>query len=430
MQSSPSSLFPGNLNDISSINAICIGSGRFLRSVLVPALLGCDLKPAIIQTRGRTFMDYCKERYKNGNVLTYEVDTVEFDGKTTTETVPCYGAGTLGTEEGKNDVCQKLLPNMDYLSVIGVGVTEAGLSSVESKAVQDLADILKTCYDLMTDEENGSSNGGSDGKQRLACINPNGKICVVCTDNIPNSGDVLKGYMIEIAKSSISNDDNNSPPNKKHRASSLSFQEFLEQKVAFLNTMVDRITSQRDGSNGIVPRAEPVPAKALVIEDLHGDLPKAFALEKIRQKYGVVVRTQEGKLSGDIALKLRVANGTHTAVAHLMALTKHLMTDKLSSGSEESDLIMKFLDSFFEHQILLGAQQSFGLEETQAVYADWRKRLVHPHFGLSTFFITQSGAAKGGIRIGPTVRDLIVQDEVCFHNKFFKILTIDIDSCS
>ena len=33
--------------------------------------------------------------------------------------------------------------------------------------------------------------------------------------------------------------------------------------------------------------------------------------------------------------------------------------------------------------------------------------MTHPHFGLSTFFITQNGAAKGGIRLGPTVADLL-----------------------
>jgi hypothetical protein len=41
--------------------------------------------------------------------------------------------------------------------------------------------------------------------------------------------------------------------------------------------------------------------------------------------------------------------------------------------------------------------------------------LTHPHFGLSTFFITQNGPAKGGIRLTPTIIDLI-QDS-CSSNK-------------
>lgn len=39
-------------------------------------------------------------------------------------------------------------------------------------------------------------------------------------------------------------------------------------------------------------------------------------------------------------------------------------------------------------------------------------RLVHAHFGLSAFFITQNGAAKGGIRIAPTIADLVNNGKV------------------
>lgn len=424
MQSSsqPSSLFPTSLQDISSINAICIGSGRFLRSVLVPALLHCHLKPIILQTRGRSFMDYCRAtngynnhgNNQNGFLLSYEVDTVQFDGNVRTDIIPCYGAGTLGTTKGKDDVLKKLIPNMKNISMIGIGVTEAGLSSVSSKAVQDFCDLLYTCYKYMIVEKT------------LSCENPNGKICVVCTDNIPNSGDLLKGYMIEIAKekSHLFVDNNGKDdktfesPSKKCRVeqqnmeSIITFEEFLTQRVTFHNTMVDRITSERDGSNGMVPRAEPVPAKAIVIEDLNGDLPRSFTLDDTQKQFGVVVRTKKGQLSGDIALKLRVANGTHTAAAHLMALRKILMTDKLSSQSDEAALIMAYLDALFKNQILPAAEKLYGMEETKAVYEDWRGRLIHAHFGLSTFFITQNGAAKGGIRLGPTIRSLFDQQKV------------------
>jgi mannitol-1-phosphate/altronate dehydrogenase len=357
-------------------------------------------------------LDYCQDRLNSSSAssnnhgfeLSYEVDTVQFDGQIQTNAIPCYGAGTLGTKEGKDEVMQKLLVNMKNLSVIGIGVTEAGLTSSTTKAVQDLADILKMCHRLMTMKGN---NGKS--KSALQCSNPNGRICIICTDNVPNSGDLLKRYMLEIASANQEIND------------ASSFQIFLKQKVTFHNTMVDRITSQRDGSNGMVPRAEPVPAKALVIEDLHGDLPPSFCNDEMKTKYGVVVRTNKGQLADDIALKLRVANGTHTAVAHLMALNKLLLTDALSSGSHASILIMAFLDSFFEQQILPAAQESFGVEETKAVYDDWRSRLVHAHFGLSTFFITQNGAAKGGIRIGPTIRDLIAQDKVqCSVKMYFQ----------
>lgn len=367
-------------------------------------------------------MDYCKKRLEQGTtddkdasqegddfMLTYEVDTVLFDGEVKTDVISCFGAGTLGTKEGKDELIDNLIPNMESIALIGVGVTEAGLSSVENKVVTDLADILKSCYEQM-------EKSGEVGK-KLTCNNPNGKICVVCTDNVPNSGSVLKSYMIEVAKSlSMKDEDCVKRRKVEVKENALSFQQFLEQKVMFHNTMVDRITSQREGSNGMVPRAEPIPAKALVIEDIHGDLPLIFTSESIRKDYGVVVRTKEGQLNGDIALKLRVANGTHTAAAHVMALSKLLLTDKLSNETDEAKRLMQYLDSFFEHQILPAAAESYGLDEAKAVYEDWRGRLTHAHFGLSTFFITQNGAAKGGIRIAPTIRALFTQEKVCESN--------------
>ena len=95
------------------IDSICIGSGRFLRSVLIPALNNAGLKPAIFQTRGKTFLEYCRDRYNNNEkgLLSYEVDTVEYDGTTKTENVTFYAVGTLGSKEGK-DAAMNLLNEM------------------------------------------------------------------------------------------------------------------------------------------------------------------------------------------------------------------------------------------------------------------------------------------------------------------------------
>ena len=277
-----------------------------------------------------------------------------------------------------------------------MGFTEAGLSGPTSQSLIHLAAILKKISLLL-------STGA------LTCPNPNGKVCVVNTDNVPGNGSVICKYLLEIAKSD---------------QSTASFDEFLQNGVAFHNTMVDRITSQRDGSGGMVPRCEPVPSKALVIEDLDADLPVVFSSPELKSQYGVVVRTKSGQLDGDIALKLRVANGTHTAVAHVMALSSLLMTDVLSETDEKAKLLMKYLDSYFADQILAAASDQFGKEETQSVYDDWRRRLCHPKFGLSTFFITQNGAAKGGIRIGPTIRDLIKSNQIVTVTTAFAIAAI------
>lgn len=122
----------------------------------------------------------------------------------------------------------------------------------------------------------------------------------------------------------------------------------------------------------------------------------------------VKIRHHAKDLESDIALKLRVANGTHTAVAHTMALSSLVNTEALCSSTCTSALIMHYLDALYQTQILPAAiHDDISSEETDATWEDWRQRLQHPHFGLSTFFITQNGAAKGGIRLGPTIKSLI-----------------------
>ncbi|KAL3937889.1 MAG: hypothetical protein SGBAC_007087 [Bacillariaceae sp.] len=346
-------------------NALCLGTGRFLRSVLVPTLVGAGLRPALIQTRGRSFLEFMAA----SSVSTYPVDTVLPSGEIQTDPVACWGAFSFGKSEDKQYVLDTFLPTLTGISVLGIGVTEAGLASKDTQVVQDLFLLLQRIQLLITKDKKWDLKGR--------------KICVIDMDNVPNNGDIVRQYMFELAA------------NDKDMTS------FLEQHAVFLNSMVDRITSHREGDS-MVPNCEPMPAKALVVLDTNGDLPPA-----IGQQPGVMVRKHVEQLKLDIALKLRVANGTHTAIAHLLALLKLLKTDVLSSDKPGA-LMMKYLDSLVENQIVPSAGSN--QDEAIAVYQDWRQRLVHPHFGLSSFFITQNGPAKGGIRWGPTVKELVKQE--------------------
>ena len=268
---------------------------------------------------------------------------------------------------------------MDRLRIIGLGVTEAGLSSPDTPVMKDLYEFLQT-----TRRNIASGTWESPDTNR---------ICIIDMDNVPQNGDKIKSHMMAMAK-----DDSE-------------MKEFLETRIAFLNTMVDRITSQREGSDGQVPRTEPIPMKALVLCDPDGDVPEALA--RVDPKlFGVVIRKTRQEMDDDIALKLQVANGTHTAVAHVLALIQWTNTDKLAPSDDQSteedrltaSVILNYLDALVQDQI----KPSFGgAEAAQAAYDDWRPRLTHPHFGLSSFFITQNGAAKGGIRLGPTVVKLL-----------------------
>lgn len=122
----------------------------------------------------------------------------------------------------------------------------------------------------------------------------------------------------------------------------------------------------------------------------------------------VKIRHDQTELESDIALKLRIANGTHTAVAHALALLSLVNTESLCSRTSTSKIILSYLDSLYQTQIRPGCiNDGISASETDATWVDWRKRLQHPHFGLSTFFICQNGAAKCGIRLGPTIKSLI-----------------------
>ena len=221
----------------------------------------------------------------------------------------------------------------------------------------------------------------------------------VNTDNVPNNGNVIRAHVILNVRQSYSGDEGNDG----------GFEKFIEERVSFLNSMVDRITSSIPKSNGLVPLCEPLPAKALVLCDPGGDLPAWMSgSSDLQLMHGVKIRQSTNELDCDIALKLRVANGTHTAIAHAMALSSLANTESLSEDSSTAKLLVKYLDDLFTSQILPGAIcDGMPEEETNAAWKDWRQRLRHPHFGLSTFFITQNGAAKCGIRLGPTIISLL-----------------------
>lgn len=133
-----------------------------------------------------------------------------------------------------------------------------------------VTDLLRKCHSLIT----------SNQPPTLSCPNPNGRISIINTDNVPNNGDIIKKYVLDIAK--VQNEENS-------YSNGNSFLEFLQEGggVIFHNSMVDRITSQRPGSNGMVPRCEPIPHKAIVIEDLGKDLPASLCSQLMKEKYGV-----------------------------------------------------------------------------------------------------------------------------------------------
>jgi hypothetical protein len=497
------------------LDCLCIGTGRFLRAVLVPALVQAGLHPVLVQPRGRSFVEYMLERSQrssnssttstnshtndSNSSHTYPVDTVLPSGVIQTDQVPCWGAFSWGLPRDKQAFATWLHQQQQQQQqqsrtttttapptawtrlVIGVGVTEAGLASPDTTVMRDLYHLLHTLVRHQQHQQ----------QPPTATTTTSTSICVINTDNVPNNGTVLRHHMLTLAGRQEDETNKNEMMacllsnhhhNHNHNNNSTT--------IVFLNSMVDRITSSRPGSNGMIPRAEPLPHKALVLllpvepsqpqppdeeQEVYTTntqqilLPRAFydtaadyhnntALSlssqprRRRRLNGVVVYTQAIQLETDIMLKLRIANGTHTAVAQALALVPYPTTTVLAATTttttadatmtttirdqRTASVVMHYLDALVEHQIQPAAVAALGRAKqntttvtggtvdynnnnnshnndttttiVREVYQDWRQRLVQAHFGISTFFITQNAAQKAGIRLGPTVQDLFL----------------------
>ena len=416
-----------NNNAWKDVDCLCIGTGRFLRAVLVPLLTrngSCPHSTLLVQPRGRSFVDAMS---KDGATY-YEIDTVLRDGTLESSTYPVAGAFTWHSP-ATTDAFYRigLPPCAARIRSLGLGVAEAGLQSPDTPIMQALYYLLtqmkhyRQQYFQEQQQQSSDATTTTTSSSTSNSSSPSSlpKLCVIDMDNVPHNGVTIQRHMQTLAC------------RDKERDASMRL--FLESQVVFLDTMVDRITSQREGSHGLVPQAEPVPPKALVILDPHGDLPDWMVRQQQVQgatndndddedHLGLVIRTNPADLQADLALKLRIANGTHTALAHVMALLQITMTDTLAqydidttttttanTATSVASTLMAYVDALVEDQILpaavgTGVARSV---DAQAVWDDWRQRLTHAHFGLSTFFITQNGPAKGGIRLGPTIVDLL-----------------------
>ena len=92
------------------------------------------------------------------------------------------------------------------------------------------------------------------------------------------------------------------------------FLNWFEKHISFHNTMVDRIVFHRPNDE-LVPRGEPLPKKALVIEDIQRALPENF---KSSTETGVIVCHEPGELNNYISLKLLIANATFSCMVYSM----------------------------------------------------------------------------------------------------------------
>ena len=110
------------------IDCICLGTGRFLRSVLVPIMVEYmnaknnsknaskkAVGPVLIQPRGTSMIEYMsnkqQEQEENNNTTfscCYEIDTVLSNGTTQTNQVPISAVFSLSSPQGKHSLVEYL----------------------------------------------------------------------------------------------------------------------------------------------------------------------------------------------------------------------------------------------------------------------------------------------------------------------------------
>eukprot|EP00913_Durusdinium_trenchii_P018449 g17332.t1 len=151
------------------VTSVCIGTGRFLRAMLVPALAEVGGEIILAQTRGSSFPQYMFGRPDR----CYEVDTVLQDGRVLTSLCPIAACGTLGKPEGRS-AFMKLPERLPKLAYIGLGLTEAGIEH-NGRSILDLAEFLYACFEC-----------SSPSRRSLSVLN---------TDNVPFNGDAIRSYV-------------------------------------------------------------------------------------------------------------------------------------------------------------------------------------------------------------------------------------------
>ncbi|GLD99292.1 hypothetical protein PINS_up008010 [Pythium insidiosum] len=342
--------------------AVCIGSGRFLRAVLVPVLQRLNCEVVLLQPRGTDFAETCRKDCFNS----YDIETIHPNGRIQAEFVQLKAVGSLARQNDRQAFL-RLPSRLHDLRFIGLGVTEAGLQP-GSAVVAHLAEFLVECWRTI----------------------PGNRLSVLNTDNVPSNGDLTKTLVLQAAAQLL--------PNEMG-----SFTDYLETSVRFHNTMVDRLTSHAPESI-FTPRGEPWPSKTMVIEDCDGFLEdEDFSVFESH----VHIRKQRLEFLRDHQLKLRLANATSSALASVMALSRF----KTNNEARNVPVVLAFRDKLVELDIL-PALVSDGVPQAdvEGTYAEWSDRSSHPCFGLDNLWVTQDALLRFKARLFSTIRSHVSRD--------------------
>ena len=278
----------------------------------------------LAQPRGTSFCEHIQKRVESGHRATYEVDTVLTDGSVLTTTHELAAVGSLGVAAGRA-AFMALPARMPNLRFIGLGVTEAGIAqrAVDAGSCRVPARLLPSTTRHQTD--------------------PPVSISIINTDNLPFNGDAVKSHVLACDYT-------------QNLVDAEPFERWLNARVCFHNSMVDR----HHVSSGGTPTSHAPSQRQTGARD-RGRIAHALLPVSLAAVPGVLLRTSAGELSTDIQLKLRVANGLHTAMVYAMALSGERATDACADACSP---ILAYLEQLFERDI---------------VHMTWRSRMPASH---------------------------------------------------
>jgi fructuronate reductase len=207
---------------------------------------------------------------------------------------------------------------------------------------------------------------------------------VLCCDNLPHNGAMLRGLVLQLAD-----------------LMDTQLRAWIEANVSFPSTMVDRITPPTTAAD----TAEA--ARALGVEDRGVVVTEPFSQWVIEDGFGTDRprwETAGAAIVGDVApyelAKLRLLNGSHSALAYLGYLAGHTYVHEAMNDSA----LARFVAGLMRAEIAptLAPPAGFDLERYEL---DLLARFRNPALNHRTWQIAMDGSQKLPARLLGTVRD-------------------------
>ena len=230
-------------------------------------------------------------------------------------------------------------------------------------------------------------------------------LTVVCCDNMVDNGRVVEGLLEGLLEAAAAGGAGGAGPGTAAGASAL--RDWVATSVRFPATMVDRITpatteaDRADATAMLGLRDEALvvaePFRQWVIEDAFAGPRPAW------ERAGATMTDDVGPFE---RAKLRLLNGTHSAVAYLGALRGHRMIDEALADPEVVGLAEALMD---EAVPTLAAPSGLDLA---AYRAQILERFANPAIGYRCLQVAGDGSQKLPIRVLGTAADRLAAGAV------------------